>query len=242
MAHCEVYLHLFSGRRRQHDFAHWIDAMAQQNGRHCMAVSLDIVYGADLTCQKQFKWWIDQIRKGAIAGILDGPPCESWSVSRHKAEEDGGPEPIRNSQHPWGKPDLANRLLQQRNVANILMLAMLEIMVECAIVGVPGLMEHPAEISLHTRKTGKHAAPATIWKTDHMQKILQIPGTRLQHINQGEFGGYSKKPTTMLVCAQPTFEEIHQLRRIERTHSRQHSLQGKEQTDKGMQFKTARAK
>ena len=122
------------------------------------------------------------------------------------------------------------------------MLAMLKIILECAIVGVPGLMEHPAEISLHTSKTGKHGAPATIWKTDHMQKILQIPGTRLQHINQVEFGGYSKKPTTMLVCAQPAFEEIHQLRRTERTYSRQHSLQGKEQTDKGMQFKTARAK
>ena len=140
LAHCEVYLHLFSGRRRQHDLAHWIYAMAQENRRHCMAVSADIVHGADLTCQKQFKWWIDQVRKGAIADILGGPPCESWSVSRHKADEDGGPEPIRNSQHPWGKPDLANRLLQQGNTANMLMLAMLEIMVECAIVGVSGLI------------------------------------------------------------------------------------------------------
>ena len=129
----------------------------------------------------------------------------------------GDRNPLETVNTPWGKPDLANRVLQQGNTANILMLAMLEIMVECAIVGVPGLMEHPAEINLHTRKTGKHAAPATIWKTDHMQKIFQIPGTRLQHINQREFGGYSKKPTTMLVCAQPAFEEIHQLRRIERT-------------------------
>ena len=86
MAQCEVYLHLFSGRRRQHDFAYWIDAMAQKNGRHCMAVSLDIVYGADLTCQKQLKWWIDQIRKGAIANILkqkrmgDRNPLETVST------------------------------------------------------------------------------------------------------------------------------------------------------------------
>jgi hypothetical protein len=46
--------------------------------------------------------------------------------------------------------------MEQGNVANVLMLAMLEMMVECAIVGVPGLMEHPAAINLHTRKTGKH--------------------------------------------------------------------------------------
>jgi len=207
-----------------------------------MAVSLDIVYGADLMCQKQFKWWITQIRNGSIAGELGGPPCESWSVSRHKAEEDGGPEPIRNSQHPWGKPDLANRLMEQGNVANVLMLAMLEIMVECAIVRVPGLMEHPAETTLHTRKTGKHGTPASIWKTDHMKKILAIPGTHLQLINQGEFGGYSVKPTTMLVCSQPAFQEILELRRIKRTYKKEHSLQGKELTDAGMQFKTARAK
>ena len=87
-----------------------------------MAVSLDIVYRADLMCPKQIKWWINKIRNGAIAGILGGPPCESWSVSRHKAEQDGGPEPIRDSQHPWGKPDLTIRLMQQGNVANILML------------------------------------------------------------------------------------------------------------------------
>lgn len=102
-----------------------------------MVVSLDIVYGADLMCQKQVRWWIHQIRSGAIAGILGGPPWESWSVSRHKAELDNGPEPIRNSLHPWGKPDLKNKLMQQGNVANVLMPAMLEIMVECKIVGVP---------------------------------------------------------------------------------------------------------
>lgn len=30
LAHCKIYLHLFSGRRRQHDFAHWVDAMAHK--------------------------------------------------------------------------------------------------------------------------------------------------------------------------------------------------------------------
>ena len=102
----------------------------------------------------------------------------------HKAEQDGGPEPIRNSEHPWGKPDLTNRLMQQGNVANTLMLAMLEIMVECAIVGVPGLMEHPAATGLHTRKASKHGTLASILETYHMQKIIKIQGTRLQVINQ----------------------------------------------------------
>lgn len=68
------------------------------------------------------------------------------------------------------------------------------------------------------------------------------PGTKLQVINQGKYGGYSMKPTTMLVCAQPAFEQIHQARRVERTYKKKDCLQGKEKTDKGMQYKTARAK
>ena len=44
----QVFLHLFSGRRREGDFAHWVDVVGQRAGRHVMAVSFDIVYGLDM--------------------------------------------------------------------------------------------------------------------------------------------------------------------------------------------------
>ena len=37
-------------------------------------------------------------------------------------------------------------------------------------------------------------------------------------------------------------QEIHELRRSTRTYKKEHSLKGKEQTENGIQFKTARAK
>eukprot|EP00959_Pyramimonas_sp_CCMP1952_P164839 3445432-Pyramimonas_sp.AAC.1 len=59
------------------------------------------------------------LRSGRVAGIIAGPPCETWSSARHlPVPEDapGGrrpPRPLRSAQHSWGLGHLNTREREQ---------------------------------------------------------------------------------------------------------------------------------
>ena len=217
-----------------------------------MCISLDIVYGEDLANHHTLHWWCLQIRRGAVAGVVAGPPCESWSVARHMHDQDGGARPIRCSATPWGLDGLPNRLLEQNILANTFMLATMLIMVECAFAWVPAIMEHPAYTELHRRESVAYGRPASVWKTDQMYAILGIgrrgPGvpdetwTRLTTIHQGDHGCDGVKPTTFLLVALPQFEQVHARMRCHTTSRMFQHMIGMEERDGRRVYRTARAK
>ena len=88
-------LHLFSGRRRIGDCHWWLEHI----GRHLWPgviirmVSLDtavhpelgnLATGPNLARARRLA------ERGLIAGVLTGPPCETWSAARHIELDDEG--------------------------------------------------------------------------------------------------------------------------------------------------------
>ena len=83
-----VLVHLYSGRRRAGDFQACVEALDwPAEAWKPIIISLDVVldptWGNVLSPQAQ-KFWLGQISKGAVHGMIAGPPCETWSVARER--------------------------------------------------------------------------------------------------------------------------------------------------------------
>ena len=83
-----VLVHLYSGRRRSGDFQACVEALDwPAEAWRPIVISLDVVldahWGNVLSPQAQ-EFWLSQISKGAIHGMIAGPPCETWSVARQR--------------------------------------------------------------------------------------------------------------------------------------------------------------
>eukprot|EP00975_Prorocentrum_lima_P007272 1560596-Prorocentrum_lima.AAC.1 len=61
----------------------------------CVDVVVDATLG-DLTEQRAISFWEERIMSGEVAGVLAGPPCESWSAARWVVHDDG-PVPLRST-------------------------------------------------------------------------------------------------------------------------------------------------
>lgn len=125
-----ILIHMFAGRRRQHDFHDWIKKLSPDMlpGYKVLTLSLDTAISTTrgnldrgdvmekLTAMATYGW---------IAGALTGPPCETFSAARHiKPAEEGGrwPRPLRHPHALWGLRHLSNRELRQLATGSRLML------------------------------------------------------------------------------------------------------------------------
>ena len=148
-------IHAFSGRRREGDFQHYIEQL-QANFPdfivHTISVDLmvDPVWG-DVSDQSVRDFWINAVRARQVVGGMAGPPCETWSQARGKAvpSEDHssflrGPRVVRDLADLWGRCGLALREVKQLDIGNLLLLFSLELLIELALAGGVGGLEHPA--------------------------------------------------------------------------------------------------
>ena len=140
-----IILHLFSGRRRHGDFqmaCEWTFASADYN---IMVLSIDMAISqkCDLVDETNVQFWEDQIRQGRVAGLMAGPPCETWSVARRNLtwlnEEDIRkismtgfkkphiPRPVRTRSKPWGDDNLTQAEYEQISVANRLLMTTIRV-------------------------------------------------------------------------------------------------------------------
>ena len=70
-----IFLHLFSGYRRQHDLQQQLESLSQE-GQQIHCVSIDICLAkdhCDLLCDKTVGFWKDKMKEGWIAGVAGGP-------------------------------------------------------------------------------------------------------------------------------------------------------------------------
>ena len=92
---CFLFIHFYSGYRREGDLQHCLEAQFQQGTAQVFCLSIDICLAkqrSDVTDPSTQRFWVDQMAKGQILGIGGGPSCETWSAARHMAD---GPPPVQ---------------------------------------------------------------------------------------------------------------------------------------------------
>ncbi len=186
-------LNLFCGARRQGDIQEQFELAGSLHSSHfsVFVLSVDVVIDpvrCDLTNAGTLEQWRQHIRAGRIAGVGGGPPCETWSAARHSA---GGPPPLRDWARPWGLAGCTARQSQQLDIGNFLLMALLDLMLECALSGGAAWMEHPAPAVWEPG-----AVPS--WATAPLECLRRAPGVAFTSFDQCEHGQSARAPTVIL--------------------------------------------
>ena len=191
-----IFLHFFSGRRREDDLQAAIEA---QDWSHCwtpIVLSVDIVLDkdtGDIMNPAARCYWLRLIRDGHVAGLLAGPPCESWSVARERwRDTHTGPMPVRTSHELWGMASLLLAEARQVLFGNtLLQFSILAWFIQWTM-GHFAVLEHPAI-------PDREGAPS-IWYLIALVLMAELPDAQRALFHQGLFGAASPKPT-FLLCA-----------------------------------------
>eukprot|EP00435_Cladocopium_sp_Y103_P011666 s1008_g3.t1 len=215
-----IILHAFAGRRRLGDLQYFLErALDDQTPYLLTVVSLDIVINAtwgDASRAQTRQLWLTAIRDKHVVGFVAGPPCETWSRVRgvrseeapevcHQVADAAGfacahtarlPRILRDLHDLWGFPALAIRELEQILVGNTLLCFAFEAIVEAALAGTIGLLEHPAE-------PHDLADAASIWRLPMLRLIELLPGVERVTFAQGLMGAKTAKPTELLCVNLP---------------------------------------
>ena len=235
----KVLLHAFSGRRRHGDLQYYVDRVSAMNADSLVfVVSLDIIVDpiwGDVRAHGTRAFWLDGIRQGYVAGMVAGPPCNTWSVARgHQLVQDVRsrlPRIVRDCNGClWGFLSLTLRELSDVQVGNDLLGFTLLAFIYLFLCGRSGVVEHPAMPEDETA--------ASIWRLPIVQLILQLPGVDLRMIWQGLFGAETTKPTHLMLLNLPHFPGTMHPWMVTKEPPRGGSIG----TDEQGRFKTARLK
>ncbi|CAL1133729.1 unnamed protein product, partial [Cladocopium goreaui] len=197
-------VHLYSGRRRDDDFHHFMQQFLeegpQQISQSVLVISIDTAIDATMNVHDAKLWafLLEAARNGQILALLLGPPCETWSGARfeEQVDEEGkpikGPRPLRGAPDlPWGLEQLSLKELFQILIGNGLLLKGLHLSACVACQGGAVALEHPAPPLQIERPS--------IWRTA-IVKLLCSAGMpfRQYTFQQWKHGAKGVKPTTLL--------------------------------------------
>jgi hypothetical protein len=195
-------LHLYSGRRRASDFHEQVEkVIAEFPSLYIRVISIDTAVDAtlDIHDTKLWHFLIEIAQAGRVLGLLQGPPCETWTSARHhqQVDEHGaplrGPRPLRHADSLWGLDHLTIPELAQVFTGNILLLKGMFLACLVALRGGATFLEHPAVPFAEEM--------ASIWRLALVKMLLRRPGAlfRKTTIEQWRFGAPAGiKPTTLL--------------------------------------------
>ena len=194
-------VHLYSGRRRPMDFHAAVEELIPRFSHLDIRIlSIDTAVDPSLNVHDEKLWCflVSQARDGRILGLLQGPPCETWTAARHQEQFDNegralrGPRPLRSTQDLWGLVQLSIRELAQIYVGNVLLLKGLLLACLVTFSGGATILEHPAmpfqdEIS-------------SIWRLGIINMLQRWPHGPFRRVSaeQWRFGSCGVKPTTFL--------------------------------------------
>ena len=235
--HGFLFVHFFSGFRREGDLQHCIEDHAIVGTDHIFCVSVDLCLAkkySDLTDTDTKKFWISKMRSGQILGIGGGPSCETWSAARHAP---GGPMPLRSYHSPWGLEGLTQRQWDQVNTGTKLIQFLVELLIIAAQSGMCGFLEHPQfPVWLMKQK------PASIWSLQVLRILSRLECFQVCSFDQCVYELAATKPTTLLLLRLSTFKDIT----MTRGNRGRCSHRAKHQPLQGIQsdgtFATAKAK
>eukprot|EP00435_Cladocopium_sp_Y103_P048270 s546_g14.t1 len=200
---CYIFIHFYSGFRREGDLQHCIEHQATISHQHLFCISIDLCLAkqhSDLTSSQTKAFWIDRMRSGQILGVGGGPSCETWSAARHNP---GGPLPLRSYDEPWGLPGVRARARVQLAVGTCLVQFLVDLLLIAAELGLCGFLEHPAFPTWILRKR-----PASIWMLTAIRLLARCQCFQTCTFDQCIFDLPAKKPTTLLLLRLDAFRSM----------------------------------
>ena len=194
-----VFVHLFSGRRRERDLQAQLEAIDWSPALPPLVLSIDVMVDSkacNLMQQGPRDFWIQQALKGAIDGGVAGPPCETSSTARsHESNTARDPRPLRTERQLWGIPGLSLKEERQTFTGNSLLTFAVYLQFILWLKGRWFALEHP-------REPLQEGQPS-IWKLPVVKMLLTLTGYDRHLVWQGLFGGPSPKPTHLMLIHQP---------------------------------------
>ena len=199
-------VHLYSGRRRSGDFHEVMEKLlAEIPNANIRILSLDTAVDTRLNIHDMKLWTflLTVAHEGRLIGLLQGPPCETWTSARfHKqldehGDEMCGPRPLRSAKQPWGLALLTLAELAQVFTGNCLLLKGLYLAVIVALRGGAVFLEHPA--------IPHNEEYPSIWRLGLIRLLLRQPHALMRRITveQWRFGSVGIKPTTLMYANAP---------------------------------------
>lgn len=234
-------VHLYSGRRRPGDFHEMMDTLlAKFPNANIRILSLDTAVDPSLNIHDMKLWTflLTVAREGRIIGLLQGPPCETWTSARFHAQLDDqvneirGPRPLRSAQQLWGLAFLTIAELAQIFTGNCLLLKGLYLAVIVALRGGAVFLEHPA--------TPYNEDYPSDWRLGLIRLLLRQPNALMRRITieQWRYGAAGVKPTTLLFANAPLPDSLQKCQ-LENVQRPEVHLIGKNASG---QYRTAAAK
>ena len=203
-----IFLHVFSGRRREGDLQFFMEQIFEQtclDGTVLCVVSLDLIIDQEWgnvrkTATQEF--WLHGVRAGWVCGALCGPPCETWSQARFAPSHTGSersPRPLRDWAELWGFSSLSLKEAHQVATGNELLIFAVLLIYTLACVDGFGVIEHPQEPD--------DASRPSIWRLELLRVLSRMRGVELIDMAQGLLGAPSPKPTRLLALNLPQLRQ-----------------------------------
>eukprot|EP00438_Fugacium_kawagutii_P017593 Skav222256 [mRNA] locus=scaffold3059:353379:358742:+ [translate_table: standard] len=221
-----VVCHLFSGRRRDHDFHHWLQAWSADQPFAILVLSLDTAVDwekGDLSRGASTWSTLEKCYAArAIAATLCGPPCETFTEARFQPAPEGyegrrWPRPLRSAQRILGLEGLSMREMRQAKQGSAFALQMGEMLSWHLLYGGAYVEEHPAQPMDDSRPS--------IWTCAMNRCFRRHPDIKLHHHSQWRYGAKSAKPTGLLTYQLPWFSSsMWQRRKLDAVYPEQVSI------------------
>ena len=204
---CFLVIHLFSGRRRPHDFHDHLHNLCSGLPFEVRVLSMDTAVSeefGDLRHEEApwrllHKWY----STGRVAATLAGSPCETFSEARYNplVGPDGivreGPRVLRTAECLWGLAGRTRRELRQLKQGSNFALQVMWSACMAALYGGLYISEHPAPPRDESR--------ASVWTSPLMRLLRELPSVHFHILSQWLWGAVTPKPTGFLAVRLPTF-------------------------------------
>ena len=184
----KYFLVLFSGHRRCGDISCWF----QWDGR-ITPIAVDLAVDPVEGDVAKNSLWRRLIQARKVVGGHGAPPCETYSAARwNQIDNVACPQPLRDSQQPWGRDGLAYNEIKQCYMGTSLMLTTLQLLLLIFLYGGSISLEHPSGSNRNERHW-------SIWASAFIKWWLLHAEVQAVSFLQGPLGQKFAKPTTLLV-------------------------------------------
>ena len=197
---CRLFVHFFSGFRREGDLHSIIMQQTQADSSQMFIISVDLCLQkslGDLSTASSLSFWLDKIARGFVIGAGGGPPCETFTAARFM---DGGPPPLRDADHLCGLPALSQKQWVQVHIGMRLVRFILEILLCLSRHGGCGFCEHPQMPTWIM-----HLSPPSIWQMKAVRQLKRLSCISFISFDQCIFDVDYVKPTTLMLLRLPGF-------------------------------------
>ena len=205
-----LFVHLFSGRRREGDFHACVAEWAEQHNFTATILSMDTANSYTMgnlqMCSASWAELLSCYKHGLVSATLAGTPCETFSEARHQQEEVDQqehllprrlPRTLRSWERLLGLEGLTRRELAQLHTGSAFFLQGAVLIAYQVITGGYFISEHPAPPLDEAR--------ASIWTSPWLTLLRDHPDVHLHIVPQWKFGATVPKPTGLLALRLPFF-------------------------------------